>query len=147
MRTAPRRITRYESPSPMAGIFSGPLLRTHRRRILLVEDDRDIWPVIRRIASQIDSEAIVDCVPDAISAVERMSGDDEYDVVLADFLLEGTRSGYWLEARCQALQPRARFVMMSAMPLAAPGIDESAFLRKPFTANECRSFLQGLLFQ
>jgi len=35
--------------------------------------------------------------------------------------------------------------MMSAMPLCAPNIPESAFLKKPFSPAECRTFLDEKL--
>ena len=150
MRTMPMRTTRRRfQQQPLPGLPSTPLgrpvLRVKSRRILLVEDDRDLWPIIERVTRQLDDEAILECLPDAWSAVERMSGSESYDVVLADFLLEGTRSGYWLQSFCEALQPRASFLMMSSMPICSPNLATECFLRKPFTFSECRDFLEGVL--
>ena len=72
-----------------------------------------------------------------------------YDLVLADWRLEGAHAGLELRVECWNLQPQAVFAMTSSYPLSSylhsvgrPGIP---FLAKPFDLWRCREFLASLL--
>jgi DNA-binding NtrC family response regulator len=125
--------------------FSQPLVRLRRRRLLVVEDDLDLWKMVERIARAVDPEVIIDFARNADEAIDRMLERHRYDLILADFMLADSRSGFWLQQRCERLQPWSNFALMSALPLRTPGPISCPFLHKPFTIPECRDFLAQLL--
>ena len=120
----------------------------HEPRMLVVEDDRDLEPVVRRMVGSIRSDVTVDWVGDAQSARELID-EHFYDVVLVDQCLGEEGSGLSLRARCWEKQPQAIFAVMSAWPLSdylhSVGGSGTPFLRKPFALHECRRFLRALL--
>ena len=120
----------------------------HEPRMLVVEDDRDLEPVVRRVVDSIRSDVAVDWVGDAQSA-RGLLDEHYYDVVLVDQCLGEEGSGLSLRTRCWEKQPQAIFAVMSAWPLSdylhSVGGAGTPFLRKPFALPECRSFLRALL--
>ncbi|MDH3520052.1 MAG: hypothetical protein OEM49_06295 [Myxococcales bacterium] len=120
----------------------------HEPRMLVVEDDFDLEPVIRRLIHWIRPELTVDWVGDARTARDFLEG-HFYDIVLVDQCLGEEGSGLGLRARCWESQPQAIFAVMSAWPLSdylhSVGGAGTPFLRKPFTLGECRAFLRSLL--
>lgn len=150
-------MTNFESPSPSTGFQrqtprltdSLPeLLRLHGPRMLVVEDDRDLEPLVRRAA-----ESIRPCVSvDWCTSVEQarcLLRIAYYDVVLADYQLEGEQAGLALRRDCWELQPQAVFAMTSAYPLPdylhSVGHPGCPFLAKPFDVWTCRRFVSSLL--
>ncbi len=115
------------------------------RRVLIVEDDPDLWEMLKLTLLAIDPEMQIDFVDNAEDGVDRMSGGGIYELVMSDFLLADSKNGYWLRDHCERLQPEARFAMMSSMPIGALGDDDCPFLRKPFTLSDCRAFVETLL--
>jgi len=120
----------------------------HEPRMLVVEDDRDLEPVMRRVVRSIRPDVTVDWVSDARSA-RSLLGIHFYDVVLVDQCLGEDGSGLSLRARCWESQPQAIFAVMSAWPLSdylhSVGGAGTPFLRKPFALVDCRAFLRALL--
>ncbi len=120
----------------------------HEPRMLVVEDDRDLEPVMRRVARSIRPDVTIDWVSDAGSA-RSLLGIYYYDVVLVDQCLGDDGSGLSLRARCWEIQPQAIFAVMSAWPLSdylhSVGGAGTPFLRKPFALVDCRAFLRALL--
>jgi len=120
----------------------------HEPRMLVVEDDRDLEPIMRRVIHAIRPDVTVDWVGDAQSA-RSLLGVHFYDVVLVDQCLGEEGSGLGLRARCWESQPQAIFAVMSAWPLSdylhSVGGAGTPFLRKPFALAECRTFLRALL--
>jgi len=120
----------------------------HEARMLVVEDDLDLEPVMRRVVRSIRPEVTVDWVGDAQSA-RSLLGIHFYDVVLVDQCLGEEGSGLGLRARCWESQPQAIFAVMSAWPLSdylhSVGGAGTPFLRKPFALADCRAFLRALL--
>lgn len=118
--------------------------RSRRPRLLVVEDDSDLWTALERVARLVDPAMQVDCASDTAHAVERMS-QARYDLILVDFLLADSPTGYSLRSVCRRLQPGATFALMSALPLRTQETDGCPFLLKPFSVSGCRDFIGGLL--
>jgi len=120
----------------------------HEPRMLVVEDDLDLEPVIRRLAHAIRPDVTIDWVGDAQSA-RALLQEHCYDAVLVDQCLGEEGSGLGLRSRCWESQPQAIFAVMSAWPLSdylhSVGGAGTPFLRKPFALAECRAFLRSLL--
>jgi DNA-binding response OmpR family regulator len=120
----------------------------HEPRMLVVEDDRDLEPVLRRVVHSIRSDVSVDWAGD-VQTARTLLGSRFYDVVLVDQCLGEGGSGLGLRARCWEKQPQAIFAVMSAWPLSdylhSVGGAGTPFLRKPFAPSECRAFLRSLL--
>ncbi len=117
-------------------------------RLLVIEEDLDLKVVLERVASFLDPNFIVDWCTNVRTAREALRH-TTYDLVLADYLLDGSGFGIHLLRDCQAQQPYAKFAMMSAYPLAgcvdALAHQHVPFLRKPFSVTECRNFLAAAL--
>lgn len=120
------------------------LLRIHRPRLLVVEDDPDMWRLIERAAREANPEVLIHWTTDAEGARSALEC-FEFDAVLADFMLENSQSGWWLLGECRRLQPRARIALSSSLPLRAPGAVGCPFLQKPFGIEQCRSFVTQLI--
>lgn len=124
------------------------LLRLHTPRMLVVEDDHDLEPLVRRAAGSIDPAVNVDWCSSAEAARELLAR-RYYDVVLADYVLEGCDAGLALRADCWQLQPQAVFAMTSSYPLQdylhSVGRPGSPFLPKPFDLWSLRRFVASLL--
>ena len=121
------------------------------RRILVVEDDEDLSPAVVRIARSISSDIEVDwtCSTDG---ARRFLRSRHYELVLADYFLEGVERGSSLIIESWQRHPATTFTMMSALPLAAfVKIAErdlplgTQILPKPFSAIELRAFLHEIL--
>ena len=126
---------------------SDPATTAAGRHVLIVEDDRDLWEILRRTASSIDPDVQLEFVDTAEDGIDRLSGDTAYSLVMSDFLLAGSKSGHWLRRHCLRLQPQARFAMMSSMPLGSLCEEDAdvPFLPKPFTLPQCRDFFGSIL--
>ncbi|MGI9590438.1 MAG: hypothetical protein ACR2P8_03640 [Myxococcota bacterium] len=119
-------------------------LRIRRPRLLVVEDDPDMWRLVERAAREANPEVLIHWTTSADgarSALERY----EFDAVLADFMLENSQSGWWLLGECQRLQPNARIALSSSLPLRSPEAIGCPFLKKPFGIQDCRTFVTRLL--
>lgn len=120
------------------------LLRIRRPRLLVVEDDPDMWRLVERAAHEANPEVVIRWATDAEGARQALE-QHTFDAVLADFMLEGEQSGWWLLGECRRLQPSARIALASSLPLRAPGAAGCPFLQKPFALDECRTFVTRLL--
>jgi DNA-binding response OmpR family regulator len=120
----------------------------HEPRMLVVEDDRDLEPVLRRVVQSMRPDVLVDWAGDARTA-RALLGSRFYDIVLVDQCLGEEDSGLSLRGQCWEKQPQAIFAAMSVWPLSdyllSVGGEGIPFLRKPFTLPECRAFLRSLL--
>jgi DNA-binding NtrC family response regulator len=142
--------TRHPHPTQQTAVapWLPELLHLHGPRILVVEDDRELEPLVRRAASGLEPAARIDWCTSTEQA-HTLLAIRFYDAVLADWRLEGARAGIALRAECWQLQPQAVFAMTSSYPLSSylhsvgrPGIP---FLAKPFDLWRCREFLASLL--
>jgi len=100
-------MTEYTEHGPRrsAGIASWLPERVllHGARILVVEDDRELEPLVRRAALTMVPPAAVDWCTSARHAHELLTT-RYYDAVIADFCLEGSAAGLSLRAECWQLQ-------------------------------------------
>ncbi len=122
----------------------GELLRLRRPRLLVVEDDLEMWRLIERAVRAASPDAAIHWAADADGARVALERYD-FDAVIADFLLPDSTSGWSVLRLSRALQPRARIAMASALPLRPPGSEGVPFLRKPFDLARCREFVTRLL--
>lgn len=143
----PQSVSFAERSSAIASTLP-ELLRLHGLRLLVVEDDRDLEPLVRRAAGSLSPPVAVDWCTSAEQARELLAR-RYYDAVLADYALEGENSGLALRADCWKHQPQAVFAMTSSYPLTdylhSVGRAGCPFLPKPFDVWTCRRFVQSLL--
>ena len=119
------------------------------RRILVVDDDPDLCTLIHetigpdRSGVELRFATSVDAAVDTLRSAHDCA--EDFDLVLADFLLADSKNGYELREFCKSISPRSHFAMMSAMPLNMAELENDAFLRKPFSPTQCRSFIESHL--
>lgn len=106
------------------------------KRVLVVEDDRSLRPVLFRMLEKINPDAVVDWAGSAEDAFEllkrkiRKNAKEPYDLILSDVWLEGDRSGLDLLNACRQARLKSKVVLTSghgAVNTAVP------FLPKPIT--------------
>ena len=112
-------------------------------RILIVEDDVELWPALERYSTRAKPGLQLDFVPSVQEAELRLASYARYDVVVTDCYLPEREGGNRVLESTIALQPWARVGMMSGQSDAAP--DGTPFLPKPFTPVGYRCFLRELL--
>lgn len=120
-----------------------PVICLDSWRMLVIEDDLQLLPLIARAAQGIDPDLVIDWAVDRDEARSAML-ESQYDAVLADYLLPGSPSGFTVHRDCRRLQPHSRFAMMSSMDIPIP-VGCHGFLKKPFGIVGCREFLYDLL--
>lgn len=116
-------------------------------RILVVDDDPALLPILRHAVAGIPGGGEVDQVPDAIQAIHRLWA-GSYGLVILDYLLAEATTGLVLASWCARHYP-SRVAMMSAFPvapeLARAGLEGCPFLPKPFSLHRLRAFLHRAL--
>ncbi len=141
MSAHPSRNSRLESWLPELADLHGP-------RILVVEDDRELEPLVRRAAGTLAPPVAVDWCTNTEAAHDLLAT-GFYDAVISDWRLDGDLSGIALRSECFELQPQAVFAMTSAYPLSrylySVGGRATPFLAKPFDLVRCRKFLRSLI--
>jgi DNA-binding NtrC family response regulator len=116
----------------------------NRPRILIAEDDVDIWHLIENAIQQAIPDARIQWASDSASA--RLALECcRFDAVLADYMLEDETDGWTLITEVRRLQPDARVGMTSALPIRPPRNGACPFLRKPFEIASCADFVKRLL--
>lgn len=120
-----------------------PLPNEPDRRLLVIEDDEDLWPLIGRVGCAIDSRIAIDYAATVNEAVDKLCEPIRYDAVLVDNCLPRPGVGAQLRVPIETLQPWARTAMMSGR--TCPDVESWNFLPKPFSFSQCRSFLHRLL--
>lgn len=114
-------------------------------RLLVVEDDPDLCMIIQRFAEASALSIETTFASTVHEAVLWMDDSEPFDLVLADFVLADSRSGYELGGLCRERMPGSAFTMMSSLPIRLPGVGTENFLRKPFSPQECQRFLENQL--
>jgi DNA-binding NtrC family response regulator len=125
---------------------TGAGLQPMASRVLVVDDDRDLFPIFRRILAQVDGDLVLDwasSVTDALVLLDSRS----YAFVVSDYLLrDGT--GFELRSWRDRRLPEQPFGMISVIPLADAQLRTDGrpvrFLPKPFTPVHLRAFLRSL---
>lgn len=115
-----------------------------RTRVLLVEDDPDIVPLVVRELRELDLECSVQWCMDS-EAASRALLTSRYDAVVADYLIEGASTGWSLHDRARHIDPELGYGLLSALPLEGVEHLGVPFLQKPFTPSTLRAFLRTLL--
>ena len=87
------------SSQPRGPPWLPELLHLHGPRILVVEDDRELEPLVRRAASFLRPAARIDWCTSTEQAHTLLSM-RFYDAVLADWRLEGAHAGLELRVDC-----------------------------------------------
>jgi len=122
---------------------------TDTRRLLVVDDDRELLPIVRRAARLVLHDLQVDCAPTAEEARSLLSG-RAYDVVLLDYYLDGDERGVDLVRLARRSQRDAVIAMMSSTGVRGL-LDRTRhdrrlkLLPKPFTAAVVHHFLHDAL--
>ena len=122
------------------------LLRVSRPRILVVEDDVEMWKLLERAIRAANPDVAIHWASDAEGARVALRG-YRFDAVLADFMLEDSISGWTVLSESRRLQPDARVAMASSLPLQIPEAERCPFLQKPFDIASCAAFVNRLLVE
>ncbi len=118
------------------------------KRLLLIEDDRELSTVLVRIARRVCRSLEIDWV-DEFSAAQDHIRLQHYDAILADLYLADGKRGHTLAQLHSDQRTDGCFALMSACPLdellqVLPH-SQIPILSKPFTTREYGEFVIGLL--
>lgn len=114
-----------------------------RRRVLIVEDSRDIWALLEQFSRRLDPGLVIDFCESRDDALRQLEEGEGYDVLISDYCLPKPGDGEALRKRIARSHPEISFGMISGLLGFAPkGIP---YLRKPFTQQSFRGFLDELL--
>lgn len=126
-----------------AAAFPRSRLRILDEHALVVEDDADLEPVLRRVLHAVDPVLRLDWATSVGEAV-RLLQDRRYALVVADYLL-GNETGTVLRRWLERHSPHVPFAMISALPLSSelmrPDGTRVPFLPKPFSVRDLYRFL------
>src|SRR4051812_36461097 len=81
-------------------------------RILVVEDDECLQPAISKALHLIDPKIIINWVTTARQAAIELQN-EQYDLVIADYMLPNYITGLWIWERCKKTIPHSQFLLMS----------------------------------
>jgi DNA-binding NtrC family response regulator len=121
-----------------------------KKRVLVIEDDPTLQPVLTQILKRAAPRVEVEWVESAEAAWVLLRK-RHFDLVIADILLEGHETGldFWLS--CEACYPTIPVILMSGIPphdfLNAIGKDHIVppFLEKPLRPGTCAQIIEGWL--
>jgi DNA-binding NtrC family response regulator len=122
------------------------------RKILVVEDDPFLKPLITGIVHSVDHEARVRWVADVDSAKYLLSC-EPFKLVISDFVLDGPENGYDLWKFCKDRFPAVAFVMVSALSRQVLSsyfamhavLEAPPLLSKPLRPRICQDLLFRVL--
>lgn len=123
-------------------------------RILLVEDDPDLFGLVEAAVEDIGAGIQLDWVTSAENAIVFLKDPKrgpEASLVITDLFLEGTGTGIDLMEYCRTQLPHLPVVVTSSLPMekffATLGRDAVAppFIGKPFKLHELKHMLSGIL--
>jgi DNA-binding NtrC family response regulator len=130
-----------------------------RKRVLIVEDDRQMRLQLELILRRLDNGLVIDCMPSAEAALELVrrgcrNGASPYRTILIDVRLAGPMSGIELWRILRKECATASFAFMSGMAPEQFLVETERtssrspiFLRKPFAMRDCRDILRRLLVE
>lgn len=119
------------------------LTTLQNRRLLVVDDDPDLWPLVLRAGHIVDPDLEIYFAASTLSAIDRMLEPMRFDAVLVDDCLPRAGDGLSLCSSIESLQPWAEIAMMSGISRLEDA--DCLFLRKPFSPTKCWEFLRELL--
>jgi CheY-like chemotaxis protein len=130
-----------------AVVESSPTAGSDQRRVLVVDDERPILDVIRRILTRAGFEVSV--AESADAAMPMLEGGEAFDILVTDMMMPGL-SGRELATAARARSPQLRVVFISgytsdeAIRRGQLEVGE-AFVQKPFTGDELLRTLRMVL--
>lgn len=117
---------------------------SRRKRILLVEDDGFYKELFNRLIEQLDQDAKLVWVSNANKAIRALKK-DTYDLIIADYRLEGAETGMDLWHYCQRELKEVPFLLISAKSrVMSPS---PTFLKKPLQLKQCVELITSALSQ
>ena len=124
-------------------------------RVLVIEDDLWLQPVVTGVVLSVDSRIKIDWCTNADQILADLDGNWrallKYDLVVADIFLPGSTSGLDLWKSCRLACPNVQFLMMSGLSPEQFHAEMAGqrkcppFLAKPFDVAECRRLVEKLL--
>ena len=93
------------------------LLKQPCKKILVVEDDPFMKAVIPRLIRNVNDDTNVNWASSFEVAAEILNRDTNYDLVIADYRLEGLKNGIDLYNHCQKHYPKIPFIVISGLSL------------------------------
>ena len=115
-----------------------------RWKVLIVEDDPELWPILERFSEAADPGVEIEFAGNASEAEERLTSGTRYNAIVTDYCLPRPGAGKAILDRATSLQPWARVGMVSALMGFEPE-KGTPFLAKPFTRQTYLRFLRNLL--
>ncbi|HXH44821.1 MAG TPA: ATP-binding protein [Bradyrhizobium sp.] len=116
-------------------------------KVLLVEDNRDVWEVTRGLLEDLGFS--VDLICDAESALKHLQTSDQaYRFLLSDIVMPGPMNGLELARRVRALQGKSLPIILATgySGQAQAASDEGfVLLRKPYSILELRKAVAAIL--
>ncbi|WP_022954037.1 PAS-domain containing protein [Leucothrix mucor] len=137
---------------PIDAKASGPHLKKPKAtlpkqqhaRILLVEDDEGVRQFVHRTLSKMGYT--VDLAENGDFALDQLSQNPDYELVLTDIVMPGSTSGLDLYARVKQQYPKTKVLCMTGYSeQLESSLDEKHLLRKPFQQNELANKLKAIL--
>lgn len=112
-------------------------MRDLHKRVLIVEDEPVWQTLIGRTVRSIDNGAELHCVENVKDALEELKKEGDFDLIIADYFLEGLNSGLDLWKECLRRHPKVQFLVMSSLPqpvfkeLVGSFVSGPKFIEKP----------------
>ena len=137
---------------PIDAKASGPHLnkpkaalpKQQHARILLVEDDEGVRQFVHRTLSKMGYT--VHLAENGDFALDQLSQNPDYELVLTDIVMPGSTSGLDLYARVKQQYPKTKVLCMTGYSeQLESSLDEKHLLRKPFQQNELANKLEAIL--
>jgi CheY-like chemotaxis protein len=137
---------------PIDAKASGPHLnkpkaalpKQQHARILLVEDDEGVRQFVHRTLSKMGYT--VHLAENGDFALDQLSQNPDYELVLTDIVMPGSTSGLDLYARVKQQYPKTKVLCMTGYSeQLESSLDEKHLLRKPFQQNELANKLKAIL--
>lgn len=117
------------------------------RRILVVEDEHHVCELIADILTHDDIET--ECVTNDRDAYRRLSRRGEFDAILVDINLGSGTTGFDVARFARQMDPNLPVIYVTGQASMASfkafGVPGSAFVEKPFTADQLQGAVRGLL--
>lgn len=119
------------------------------KKVLVVEDDLALKPIISKILKLIDPKIELDWKTN-VEVAKQVLNENDYALIIADFALQGKLTGIDLWKFCNDYYTKIPFIIISGMPiptfLAMMGSEICPpILQKPFYLGEAQQVLKHFL--
>ncbi|MFZ9594930.1 MAG: response regulator [Bdellovibrionia bacterium] len=147
-----------------------PSIQQPPLNVFILEDDRDLIPVFRRVLESIGPQVGLSVACSVDEAIDHLRKTHPtvtsqaglcpevsekpscgYDLIIADIFLEGESTGLDFWHTCQKLYPGTPVIITSGMPVdqffssLGRNTVSPPFLAKPFSLGECKQIFEGIL--